>query len=369
MNQLTELKPGEKSQFHRANSQILIVDRAPEELERLFKDFQAEIFTAIDDHEALSLVRKYDFSLAIVKNVSSYELVKRLHEESKNSDLPIIFLSAASADLERLCKQSEIHHLFLPPDFKQLTSLASIFISNRLNEKELLEKNNQLGLINAELESFSYAVSHDLRAPLRAVTGFSNVLVKKAADKLEGDHLRYLNLIINNVDKLNDQIDDLLRLSRLSRQIMHIDQVDLAALSKSVYKELTQSLKGPFPEIKIMELPRLKADFKMMQMMLHQLLDNAVKFSTHNEKSKIEIGWDNNENGNFYYIKDNGIGFEEENAEMLFHLFQKAHSEEEFDGNGVGLAIAKRIINRHNGKIWAESNSGDGATFYFSIPV
>ncbi len=370
MNQLTERDTRKKSSFHSGNSKILIVEGEPRDLETLCIDFPVELFTADNPGDALTLAENHNFSLALVKGANLRAFLLQLIETSRNPVLPIIVLSSTDADSTISGNSSVFKHcLFLPYNFAQLADVVSLYISKRQDEIDLNEKSRQLELVKEELESFNYSVSHDLRAPLRAVTGFSKVLIKKASDKLDGDQLRYLNLISDNVDKLNSQVDDLLTLSRLSKQVMNIERIDFASLSKTVYKELTHTYNFTVPALQVSEMPMLNADRTMMQMMLQELIDNALKFSTKDSNAKIEIGWASSKEGNTYYIKDNGIGFDEEFAEKMFSLFQKLHSEDEFDGNGAGLAIVRRIINRHNGKVWAESTLGAGATFYFSIPV
>lgn len=233
---------------------------------------------------------------------------------------------------------------------------------------QLEKKLNQLHATNQELESFSYTVSHDLRTPLRAIDGFSKVLAKKLAGKLDSAQTHYLEVIIENVGKMGMLIDDLLAFSRMGRLEKKESKFDMEQLFRDVFYDLTQSEEKNSIDFIVNPLPELKADREMMKHVISNLLGNAVKFSSEREEVKIEVGAEKNKKGTTYYIKDNGVGFEMEYADKLFGIFQRLHSDDEFEGTGVGLAIVQRIIHRHNGTVWAEAALGKGATFYFSIP-
>jgi PAS domain S-box-containing protein len=227
----------------------------------------------------------------------------------------------------------------------------------------------QLAEANKELEAFSYSVSHDLRAPLRAIDGFSNILLKKNADKLDEESRRVLNIIRINTQKMGELIDHLLNFSRLGRKEMVLSDIDMCELAKDVYEEFRATVPSRVLQFKINALPLAFGDIKMIRQVFVNLLSNAVKFTQTREIAVIEVGGWSNKNDNIYSVKDNGVGFDMQYSDQLFGVFQRLHSEKEFEGTGVGLAIIQRIVQRHGGKVWAEGNVDKGAIFYFSLPI
>jgi two-component system sensor kinase len=234
-------------------------------------------------------------------------------------------------------------------------------------EKELIKRTTQLETANKELEAFSYSVSHDLRAPLRAIDGFSRVILEEYKDKLDDEGKRYLNIVRDNTQKMGQLIEDLLALSRLGRKEMQVSRIDMAKLAKTVFDELKDANPGRNIQLEIKTLPPAYGDQAMIHQVFVNLLSNAIKFTQFKEKAVIEIGFNTQMNENVYYVKDNGVGFDMQYSNKLFGVFQRLHSAEDFDGTGVGLAIVQRIIHRHGGKVWAEGKVNEGATFYFNI--
>ena len=234
-------------------------------------------------------------------------------------------------------------------------------------EKELIKRTTQLETANKELEAFSYSVSHDLRAPLRAIDGFSRVILEEYKDKLDDEGKRYLNIVRDNTQKMGQLIEDLLALSRLGRKEMQVSRIDMAKLAKTVFDELKDANPGRNIQLEIKTLPPAYGDQAMIHQVFVNLLSNAIKFTQFKEKAVIEIGFNTQMNENVYYVKDNGVGFDMQYLNKLFGVFQRLHSAEDFDGTGVGLAIVQRIIHRHGGKVWAEGKVNEGATFYFNI--
>ena len=222
--------------------------------------------------------------------------------------------------------------------------------------------------VNRELEGFSYSVSHDLRAPLRAISGFAEAVVEDYAPLLDDEGKRYLGLIQENAHKMGQLIDDLLAFSRLGRQDMLVGNVDMAALSRGVFEELIALTPGRDVEFTVHGIPPANGDAAMIRQVLMNLLSNAIKFTRPRERAVIEFGYLPRVEGGAYYVKDNGVGFDMQYAGKLFGVFQRLHSAAEFEGTGVGLALAYRIVSRHGGRIWAEGKVDEGATFYFTIP-
>ena len=222
--------------------------------------------------------------------------------------------------------------------------------------------------VNKELEAFSYSVSHDLQAPLRAISGFSEAVLEDYASRLDDQGSRYLGLIQESAHKMARLIDDLLSFSRLGRQQMKEADIDMEALARSVFEELTAQTPGRKIELTIHPVPPVFGDRAMIRQVLVNLFSNAVKFTRSREKAAIEFGYISESDSGSYFIKDNGVGFDMQFAGKLFGVFQRLHTVAEFEGTGVGLALVQRIIIRHGGHVWAQSRLNEGATFYFSLP-
>ncbi len=219
-----------------------------------------------------------------------------------------------------------------------------------------------------ELESFNYSVSHDLRAPLRAISGFSGILAEEYSTKLDDEGKRLLNVIQENTRTMEQLIDGLLVLSHLGRQEISSSHIDMEKLAQVVFEELESDTPGPKPHLTIRELPPAYGDPAMIRQVFTNLLSNAVKFTTGKTEPEIEIGGKEEEHTVVYSVKDNGVGFDMEYVDKLFGVFQRLHSGADFRGSGIGLANVKRIITRHGGQVWAEGRVGEGATFYFTLP-
>ncbi len=236
-------------------------------------------------------------------------------------------------------------------------------------EQRVRERTAQLEIANQELEAFSYSVSHDLRAPLRGVNGYVRMLQEDYGDQLDEEGNRLLGVVSREAKRMGRLIDDLLAFSRMGRQQMRRTPVDLHALASGVFETLISEKPGTTPRFELQPLPPALGDPAMLRQVLANLLDNALKFSRHQAAPAIEVSGSSRDGENTYYVKDNGAGFDEQYRDKLFGVFQRLHSEAEFEGTGVGLALVQRVIHRHGGKIWAESKPGRGATFYFTLPT
>jgi signal transduction histidine kinase len=236
-------------------------------------------------------------------------------------------------------------------------------------EQRIIERTSQLEAANKELEAFAYSVSHDLRAPLRAVDGFSKFVLEDYENKLDSEGKRLLNLIRSNIQKMDQLITDLLALSRVARCELNFSGIDMTQMAISMFKETAAQDVHDKINLKVDQLPEAYADPTYLRQVWANLIANAIKFSSKEMKPSIKI-CGRTENGfNVYYVKDNGVGFNPEYAHKLFGVFQRLHKSDDFEGTGVGLAIVQRIIHRHGGKVWAEGEEGKGAIFYFSLPV
>ncbi|MCE5196447.1 MAG: hypothetical protein LLG09_04880 [Negativicutes bacterium] len=238
-------------------------------------------------------------------------------------------------------------------------------------QEELLVKQNVLLAANKELENFSYSVSHDLRAPLRHIIGFSELLAARLQGKLDEKSQHYLTVIMEAGNNMGGLIDNLLDFSNMGRMDLNNRRVNLNELLAKVIESFHAEVAGREIDWVLSDLPVVMADRNMLQLVLQNLLSNALKFTRYKTKARIEIGWSQDEMNSRYvviYVKDNGVGFDMQFKDKLFTIFQRLHSAEEFEGTGVGLANVQRIIRRHGGRVWAEGMPDAGATFYFTLP-
>lgn len=237
-------------------------------------------------------------------------------------------------------------------------------------ERRVMERTAELVSANKELEAFSYSVSHDLRAPLRHVAGYANLLQKNASSQLDESGKRQLTVIADAAKKMGTLIDDLLAFSRAGRSEMQKKMVNLNQLVRESMEDLRKETEGRGITWKIGELPEVYGDHAMLRLVFMNLISNAIKYTGKKERAEIEIGWKTgDEDDIIIYVKDNGVGFDMKYEGKLFGVFQRLHRQDEFEGTGIGLANVRRIIHRHGGKTWAEGTVGEGATFYFSLPV
>jgi PAS domain S-box-containing protein len=237
----------------------------------------------------------------------------------------------------------------------------------RLN-RDLRNRAAALEAANKDLDAFAYTVSHDLRAPLRHLDGFVELLQKRAGATLDEKSRHYMDTIAGSAQKMGLLIDDLLAFSRMGRQVMAFKQVNLGTLVRDVIRELEPETAGRNITWRIGDLPAVKGDASLLRIVLENLISNAVKFTRSNGQARIEVGCQSREKESIIFVRDNGAGFDPAYAGKLFGVFQRLHHKDEFEGTGVGLAIVQRIVIRHGGRTWAEGQVGHGATFYFSLP-
>jgi len=238
---------------------------------------------------------------------------------------------------------------------------------NHKLEAMVAERTAELEVANKELESFSYSVSHDLRAPLRSIHGYMNIFSEEYASRLDDEARRLMKIIQDNARKMGQLIDDLLSFSRLGRKELmkaHISMTDLASM---VWDDLQKGEDHRDIQFTLLPMPVGYADSVTMRHVWENLLSNAIKYTRNKPRTVIEVGCKTDEGGNAYYVRDNGSGFDMQYYDKLFGVFQRLHSQEEFEGTGVGLAIVHRIISRHGGRVWAEAIPDEGATFFFTI--
>ena len=234
-------------------------------------------------------------------------------------------------------------------------------------EERVVMRTAQLEAANKELESFAYSVSHDLRAPLRAIDGFCQILMTEHAPGLDGEPRRYLQRVSENTRKMGRLIDELLHFSRLGRQAMTRQPVAMADLVRQCLEELQGEREGREVEVILGELPPCRADAALLKQVWLNLLANALKFTRSRAEARIEAGSFARDGETVYFVRDNGVGFDMAYADKLFGVFQRLHRQEDYEGTGVGLALVQRIIHRHGGRVWAEAGPDRGAAFFFTL--
>lgn len=244
---------------------------------------------------------------------------------------------------------------------------AEIQELNESLEQKIVERTAELEEANKGLEAFSYSVSHDLRAPLRIISGYTGLLLKKHTHELSDEAQEFLNSIKDNARHMGELIDDLLNLSRLGRQELQKKEVNMYAVANSTLREIKDSEPKLPTEINILPLPEAVADEGLIKQVFSNLIGNAVKYSRKKALPKVEIGAYKMDGKTVYYVKDNGAGFDMKHVDKLFRPFQRLHDKSQFEGTGIGLAIVYSIITKHGGEIWADGKDGEGATFFFTL--
>jgi len=377
---------------------ILLVDDRVENLvalESILDVPDYRLVRAQNGEEALLAVLSGEFA-AIVLDVrmpgmSGIELAQLIRQRRRSQHVPILFLTAHGDESAIEGYQAgAVDFLTKPVQPAVLRSKVAVFaelfrksaaLKAEIEERRLAEENvsrlnaelfsrvEELASAYGELEAFSYTVSHDLRAPLRQVSGFVALLQRNLAERQTAADGEYIELINGAVIRMGQLINDLLSFSRVGRAEMRLATVDLQPLVDQVRETLEPALAGRIVNWKIGQLPRVEGDPAMLRQVFASLLDNAVKFTRPRACAEIEIGASRERDEYIFWVRDNGVGFDSERSDKLFGVFQRLHTSAEFEGTGIGLASVRRIMARHNGRSWAESEPGKGAVVYFSIPA
>jgi two-component system, sensor histidine kinase and response regulator len=377
---------------------ILIVDDRPENifaLEKLLEKPSRTFVTANSGKEGLTLALNNNIDLVILDvqmpEMDGFEVAQILKSSKRTKDVPIIFASAEKKERQSIMKGFEegaVDYLPKPLDPELTKAKVSVLLKIQLQKRELAEKNKslekaeveilqlnselqknneQLLTVNKDLESFSYSVSHDLRAPLRSIIGYSKALEEDYHEKLDADGKRQLSIIQQNAIRMNTLIDNLLEFSKLGKKELEKSEVDTGSLVQNVINEVKNS-RNYTTKVNVSALPTVHGDPTLLTQVWVNLISNAFKYSSKKEAPVVEVGSKEETGETLFYVKDNGAGFDMAYANKLFGVFQRLHKVDEFEGTGIGLSLVKRIINRHGGRIWAEAAPGKGATFYFTLP-
>lgn len=364
-------------------------------LEAMLENLGQNLVRASSGEEALLHLLTQDFALILLDvqmgEMDGFETAEMIKQRERTKSIPIIFITAIHREEQHIFRgysSGAVDYLFKPvvPDI--LRAKVSVFVELYQKNREIQAKTEQLEAmnheyeqqlnhvqvlyrkleaVNLELESFSYSVSHDLRAPLRSIKGFSQALVRGYSDVLDADGQDFLKRIVDSCEQMGGLIEDLLQLSRVIRGKVDIQTVNLSDIASHIAEELQKTNPSRQVEFVIQDKLVAKADMRLMRVVFDNLLGNAWKFSRHKANARIEVGSEWEDNRCVFYVRDNGAGFDMSYRDQLFQAFQRLHTEDEFEGNGVGLATVQRIIHRHGGEIWAVGEVGEGASFYFTL--
>jgi signal transduction histidine kinase len=356
---------------------ILIVDDNPRNLlvlEQALAETGAALLRAGTGDEALRLSLDHEFALAILDvqmpGMTGFELAEFLRGDSKTRHLPIIFLSAAFTELQDFFqgyKTGAVDYMLKPFQPPILLGKVKIFLELDQQRKDLDAQRRMLEAANHELEAFSYSVSHDLRAPLRSIMGYSTILSEDFGSSLPEEAQGYLERVLDNARRMDTLIQDLLQFSRMTRKEIVRSELDVSALAEEIAAELQKRQPERSGEFRISGGLAVKADQALLKVVLENLLGNAWKYSSHQPAALIEVGQGEFEGQPAFFVRDNGAGFDMAQVARIFDPFVRLHSASEFEGTGIGLATVQRIVHRHGGRIWAEGSIGQGATFYFVL--
>lgn len=378
---------------------ILIIDDTEANvysIENLLNQEGRRFLTASNGRDGLKMALNNNVDLIILDvqmpDMDGFEVAGVLKSNKKTRDIAIIFASAEKSERASIMKGFEggaVDYLLKPLDPELTKAKVDVLLQIQLQKKELLQKNesleradaqikklnselkknvDQLEVINKELESFSYSISHDLRSPLRAMIGYSQMVQEEFGDKLGEEGKRWLQVVVSNSMRMNQLIDDLLEFSRAGKKKLEVGNVDMHDLVNILCGELKESQQHKATII-TNELDPAFGDAMLLRQVWINLISNAIKYSSKQEEPVVEIASTVDDSKVIYSVKDNGAGFDMAYADRLFGVFQRLHKDTEFSGTGIGLSIVQRIISRHGGTVWAEGAVGAGATFYFSLPV
>lgn len=253
------------------------------------------------------------------------------------------------------------------PVIARSLAMRRLRLANAALERRVREHVTELEAINRELDAFTRSASHDLRAPLNAILGFSALLLNSVGPTLTPEHREWLGHVDRSARRMSELIDALMRLSYVGRQTLNVQSTDVAALVAGVVAELREAQPQRELAIELGELPAVRADASLLKQVFVNLLSNAVKFTRDTPRAAIVVGSESRGDERVYFVRDNGPGFDADSAPQLFEAFQRFHSAAQFEGNGIGLSIVQRIVHRHSGRVWAASAPGQGASFYFTM--
>jgi len=342
------------------------------------KEFEAHYTEYLTDNPINKVVERHSelsirgeqqpgYEVEVFHKDGSIRMLEVLEAPVRNDEGEVIFVEGIARDTTQK-KLNEKHATQRMTEIETLNKgMANLLQDLREANEDLKTATGNLERTNAELESFSYSVSHDLRAPLRAIRGFAKAMVEDYGETLNEEARSFLDRILNGAEHMGELIDDLLSLSRLGRKQLQVICIDMSELVEEVVTCARSEWGDRDVEVRVDTLDSAMGDPSLIRHVWTNLIANAVKFTRPRKHALIEIGSRLEDDETVFFIGDNGVGFNSEYADELFGVFQRLHREEEFGGTGVGLAIVQRVVYRHGGRVWAEGVSGKGATFFFSL--
>jgi signal transduction histidine kinase len=339
------------------------------------RGFQTVGFTG--GEPALSALKKQSFDLVLtdlmMPDMDGITLLREATEIDPNLVVVIMTGQASVDSAVEAMKSGALDYITKPfklgaimPVLDRALGVRRLRVENSDLAESLRKRTDELEAANNELEAFAYSVSHDLRAPLRAIASFSEIIREDHGEEFSEEATELLDRIDRNAQRMSALISDLLTFSRLSKKPFDRKVVDVRALVSEVVDEISKD-RGERC-ISVHELPETVGDQLLLRQVFSNLLSNSFKFTSHRENPRIDVGWCGDDREHCFYVKDNGAGFDMQYAGKLFDVFQRLHSETEFEGTGVGLSIVRRLVQRHGGRIWAEGEVDRGASFYFTLP-
>lgn len=301
--------------------------------------------------------------------MTGLEVCRALKASPLTAAVPIIFLTGhCDVDDEmEVFKAGAVDYIRKPLNAPVVMARIRVHLAMASQRKALKQRSEQLETLNRELEAFSYSVSHDLRAPLRAIRGFGEALNEECSDRLGEQGQDYLGRVLAAGQRMDELIEDLLELSRVTRSTFTPVSVDLSKVVRTVADIICQQSAHNNASIAVQDNIKVQGDARLLRIAVENLLENACKFTAQTTQPLIEFGCREEESDTVYYIRDNGIGFDQRYADKLFVPFQRLHSHADYPGSGIGLATVQRVISRHGGRIWGESVDGQGAEFCFTL--
>ena len=340
---------------------ILLVDDNPAKrlaLASALESLGHNLFVAGSGQEALRLLLQRDYAVVLLDvhmpDMDGLEIAKLMREHAHSRYTPVIFITAhdqAELEVRRGYSLGAVDYIFTPVISEILCAKVKVFVELALMRQKLQTEIAERERANKELESFAYSVSHDLRAPLRAVDGYSRVLEEDYAGKLDDEGRRLLKAVLDASHRMGQLIDDLLAFSRWSRKPVAAAELDMGRLAQAVFGELLALESMPAPELRLSALPRTRGDPALIRQVWTNLLSNAIKYTAKQPRPVVEISGHAQGPENVYCVRDNGAGFDMRYYDKLFGIFQRLHRSKQFPGTGVGLAIVERVVSRHGGRV------------------
>jgi signal transduction histidine kinase len=368
-----------------ADPAILIVDDNAAN-RRLYQatlsDLGAELYMAGSGEEALALCAQHPFAMILLdvhlSGMDGFQVAQQIRDKFPELDAPVVFVSAVyvhEQDAYRGYRLGAVDYVLSPIVPEILRAKAAVFIrmqrlrADAQQQAQAIEKAyRELRTVHAEMEGFSYSVSHDLRTPLGQIAGFADLMQMGHAGELSATAREYVGYIQGAAERMSSLIDDMLLLGNMSRTEMQVQPVDLSHLAQSLFNELLASRPQPKASCEVQPGLQAMGDQRLLRVALNNLLSNALKYSAGVPRPFIEFGAHQEAGTTVFFVRDNGAGFDVQAAgDRLFRPFQRFHSDTLFQGNGVGLAIVQRVIDKHGGRLWAQSSPGRGATFFFTL--